>query len=77
MMAFNVFPHSSAGEASFYFIFGCNTFMPTLFKLLLPELRYMGDEGCKIYLDAMGEIYIMAVLNLKIARDSVLLQLET
>ena len=28
-------------------------FMPTLFKLLLPKIRYMGDEKCKIHLDAM------------------------
>ena len=25
----------------------------------------MGDEECKIYLDAMKEIYMMAVINLK------------
>ena len=43
--------------------------MPTLFMLLLPKLGYMGDEGCKIQLGAMREIYIMAVLNLKTARD--------
>ena len=29
----------------------------------------MGDEGCRIYLDAIREIYMMAVLNLKVARD--------
>ena len=29
----------------------------------------MGDEECKIYLDLMTEMYIMALLNLKIARD--------
>ena len=29
----------------------------------------MGNEGCKIYLDAMGEMYMMAALNHKIARD--------
>ena len=36
---------------------------------ITPKLRYTGDEGCKIYVDAMREIYVMAVLNLKIARD--------
>ena len=25
-------------------MFGCDTFMSPLFKLLLPKLRYMGDE---------------------------------
>ena len=45
------------------------TFMPTLFKLLLPKLRYMGTEKYRIHLDAMWGIYMMAILNLKIARD--------
>ena len=69
MMTYNVFPHSSAGEASFYLMFGHDAFMPSLFRLLLPKLRCMGDEGCKIYLGAMRNIYMMAVLNLKIAKD--------
>ena len=47
-MVWNVFLHSSAREAIFYLMFGCNTFMPTLFKLLLLTLRCMGDEGCRI-----------------------------
>ena len=68
-MAYDVFLHSSAGEAPFYLTFGCDAFMPTLFKLLLPKLRYMGDKRCKIQLDTMREMYMMAVLNLKIARD--------
>ena len=68
-MTYNVFPHSSAGEAPFYLMLGCNTFMPILFKLLLPKLRYMGDEKCSVYLDAIWEIYMIAVLNLKMAKD--------
>ena len=50
-------------------MFGWDTYMPTLFKLLLPKIRYMGDEKCRIHLDAMREIYIMTVLNLKIVGD--------
>ena len=38
-------------------------------KLLLPKLWYMGDKKCKIHLDAVWEIYMMAVLNFKMARD--------
>ena len=68
-MAYNVCPHFSAGVALFYLMFGCNTIMPILFKVLLPKLRHMGDAGCRIYLDAIREIYMMAVLNLKIDQD--------
>ena len=63
------FQHSSVREATFHLMLGCNAFIPTLFKLLLAKLRYMGDEGCKIYLNAISEIYMLAVLNLNIARD--------
>ena len=56
----NVFP---------YLMFGCDAFMLTLFKSLLPKLRHMGAEKCGIHLDAMWEIYMMAVLILKLARD--------
>ena len=68
-MAYNVFPHTSAEESPFYMVFGCDTFMPTLFKLLLPKLGYMSDEKCRIHLDAMQEIYMMVLLNLKMAWD--------
>ena len=52
-MAYIVFPFSSAREAPFYLMFGCDPFMPTLFKLLLPKFKYMCDEKCRIHLDAM------------------------
>ena len=52
-MAYNISPHSLSGEAQFYLMFGHDTFMTTLFKLLLPKYRYIGDEKCKIRLDAM------------------------
>ena len=68
-MAYNVFLYPSAGEVPLYLMFGCDAFMPTLFKLLLPKLRYMGDEKCKIHLDAEWEIYMTAILNLKTTWD--------
>ena len=64
-MAHNVFLHFSAGEAPFCLMFGHDAFMPTLFKLLLPKLRYVGNEKCRFSVDAMQEIYKMAILNLK------------
>ena len=65
-MAYNVFPHSLSGEAPFYLMFEYNAFMLTLFKSLLPKLRYMGEEKYKILLDAMWEIYMSAELNILI-----------
>ena len=50
-------------------MFGCNPFKPTLFKLLLPKLRYMGNRKCRIHLDTRQEMYMMAVLILRTARD--------
>ena len=58
MMAYSVFPHPPAGEAPLFLKFGCDAFMLTLFKLLLPKIRYMGDEECKIQLDDMRKIYV-------------------
>ena len=51
-MAYNEFPHSSAREAPFYLMFGCDPFMLTLLKLLLPKLRYMGGKKYRIHFDA-------------------------
>ena len=42
--------------------------MSALYKLVLPKHRNMGDEKCKIHLDAMQEIYIIAILSPKFAR---------
>ena len=43
--------------------------MPTLFKLLLQKCRHMGHEQCKMHLDTLEEIYMMAVLNFKMSGD--------
>ena len=68
-MTYNVSPHSSSGGSLFYLKFGCDPFMLTLFNLLLPKPRYIGDEKCKMHLDTKSEIYMMAVLDLKMTWD--------
>ena len=46
-MAYNVFPQTSAGDTPFYIIFGHDSFMPTLSKLLLSKHRYTGEWKMK------------------------------
>ena len=43
-VACNVFPHFSTGEALFYLMCSQDAFIPTLFKLLMPKIRYIGDK---------------------------------
>ena len=45
-MTYNVSPHSS-GKVPFYLMYECDAFMPTLFKLLLPKHRHIGDKNVK------------------------------
>ena len=50
-------------------MFSQDAYIITLFKLLMPKIRYMGNENCHIHLDAMREIYMITVFNLETARD--------
>ena len=48
---------------------GYSDFILILFKhFVLPKIRYMDDDIHKIYLNAMPEIYMMAMLNFKVVR---------
>ena len=64
-MAYNIFPHLVAGESPFFLMHGRDTYLPTLHQFLKPKIRYMGDDECRIHLNVMREIYMMAVLNLR------------
>ena len=57
VMTYNEFPHSLSGEAPLHLMFGHDALMPTLFEFLLPKLRYMGDEKCKIHPDTRSARY--------------------
>ena len=66
-MAYNIFPHSAAGESLFFLMYRRDAYLPTLHQLLQTKMRYMGDNECRIHIDAMREM--MAVLNLKMSWD--------
>ena len=64
-MAYNIFPHSPAGKSLFFLMYRMDAYLPTLHQLLQPKVQYMGDDTCRMHLNAMREIYMMAVLNFK------------
>ena len=68
-MAYNILPHLAAGESPFLLMYRRDAYLHTLHQLLQPKMRYMGDDKCRIHLSAMREIYMLAVLNLKMSRD--------
>ena len=50
-------------------MYGQEVYLPTLHNLLQPKICYMGDDECKIHLDAMREVYMLVVLNLKMSHE--------
>ena len=68
-MAYNISPHSVAEEGPFFLMYGGDAYLPTLHHLLQPKMRYMGNDESRIHLDVMEEIFMMAVLNLKMSQD--------
>ena len=69
MMAYNIFPHIATYESPFFLMYRCDVHLPTLHNLLQPQLYYMGDNECKIHLDAIREVYMLMILNLKMSHD--------
>ena len=43
--------------------------LPALHNLVQPKIHYMGEDECKIHLNAMREVYMLVVLNLKMSHD--------
>ena len=68
-MAYNIFPQTATVESPFFLMYGQDAYLLTLHHLLQPKMPYMGDEECKIHLDKMREVYMLAVLNLIISHD--------
>ena len=69
MVTYNIFPHTATGESPFFLMCGYDAYQPTLHNLLQPKLCYMGNNECKIHLDAIREIYMLGILNLKMPHD--------
>ena len=62
-MAYNIFPHSAAGESLFFLMYERDAYLPTLHQLLQPKMQHMADGKCRIHFDSMQEMYMMAVLK--------------
>ena len=56
MMAYNIFPPTTTGESPFFLMYRGDAHLPTLHNLLQTKICYMGDDECKIHLDAMREV---------------------
>ena len=66
--AYNFIPNEHSKESPFFLMFGRDPILP-LNILLEPKLRYLGNEINILSLEAMKNMYEIAVTNLKIARE--------
>ena len=64
-MAYNIFPHSAAGESPFFLMYRGGAYLPTLHQLLQPKMRYMEENKYRIHHNAMREIYMIGSVEFK------------
>ena len=50
-------------------MFGRDVYILILASLLLPKLKYLGNKSSLLFVEMLQEAYMLAVMNLKAARD--------
>ena len=65
--AYNFLPNEYSRESPFFLMFGRDPFLP-INKLLQPKVRYLGNDENILSLEALKNIYELAVTNLRNAR---------
>ena len=66
--AYNFIPNEHSKESPFFLMFGRDPVLP-LNTLLEPKIRYMGNDINVLSLEAMKNLYEIAVTNLKLAQE--------
>ena len=66
--SYNFMPNTQSKESAHYLMFGRDP-ITNLTKLLLPSIRYAGDERGLLQLDVLRGAYALAAHNLKVARE--------
>ena len=65
--AYNFLPNEHSRESPFFLMFGRDPLLP-LTKLLKPKIRYLGNDGNILSLEALKNMYQLVVTNLRYAR---------
>ena len=67
--AYNCFPNSQSQESGFFLTFGRDVYITTSSNLLQPNLECFGHTFALLSLEMLRGAYILAAMNLKMARD--------
>ena len=65
--AYNFLPNEHSRESAFFLMFGRDAYLP-LNKILIPRIRYLGNEQNTLSLEALRNVYRLATYNLEKAR---------